>query len=441
MVSCKTETKEVSKKNIQFITIDPGHFHAALVQKYNYPEVDSTVYIYAPKGDDVTLHLNRIEGFNSREENPTNWNTILYEGPDFFEKMLSEKKGNVVVLSGNNRKKSEYINQSVINGLNVLADKPMAINMDDFKLLKKTFELASQKNMFLYDVMTERFEITSILQRELSMNKTIFGDLEIGSPEDPAITKESIHHFYKYVSGNILTRPPWFFDVNQQGEGIVDVTTHLVDLIQWQCFPNQILHEEDVNINSATRTPTHISKSEFEAVTKLNHFPDYLQNAIVNDSLLAVFCNGEINYKLKDIHAKVSVKWNYMAPEGTTDTHFSKMRGTKVNLIIKQGKEENFKPTLYIETRALSDANLENVIVEFKKLEEKYPGISLRSTPLGWEVMIPESYKNGHEAHFSQVTEKFIEYLTKRNLPEWEIPNMITKYYTTTKALEMAKSN
>ncbi|WP_100611582.1 putative oxidoreductase C-terminal domain-containing protein [Confluentibacter lentus] len=441
MVACKTETKKISQKKIQFITIDPGHFHAALVQKNNYPEVDSTVHIYAPKGDDVTFHLNRIGGFNLRKENPTNWNTILYEGDDFFEKMLSEKKGNVVVLSGNNRKKTEYINKSVLNGLNVLADKPMAINVDDFKLLKETFQLAEQKNVFLYDIMTERYEITSILQRELSMNKAIFGELEKGSPEHPAITKESVHHFYKYVSGNILTRPPWFFDVEQQGEGIVDVTTHLVDLIQWQCFPDQILHEEDVSINSATRTPTHISKSEFEAITKLDDFPDYLQNAIVNDSILAVFCNGEINYKLKDIHAKVSVKWNYMAPEGTTDTHYSKMRGTKAELTIKQGKEQNFKPTLYIEIRELSPAYLMNVIEEFKKLEKKYPGISLRSTPLGWEVVIPESYKNGHEAHFSQVTEKFIEYLTKGNIPEWEIPNMITKYYTTTKALEMAKSN
>lgn len=441
MVSCKTETKNFSEKNIQFITIDPGHFHAALVQKFNYPEVDSTVHVYAPKGDDVTLHLNRIEGFNSREENPTNWNTILYEDDDFFEKMLSEKKGNVVVLSGNNHKKTEYINQSVVNGLNVLADKPMAINVNDFQLLKKTFQLASQKNVFLYDIMTERFEITSILQRELSMNKTIFGELEKGSPEDPTITKESVHHFYKYVSGNILTRPPWFFDVQQQGEGIVDVTTHLVDLIQWQCFPNQILHEQDVSINSATRTPTHISKSEFEAVTKLDHFPDYLQDAIVNDSVLEVFCNGEINYKLKDIHAKVSVKWNYKAPEGATDTHYSKMRGTKANLVIKQGKEQNFKPTLFIETKEFSQDYIVNVIEEFKKLEEKYNGISLKSTLLGWEVIIPKQYDNGHEAHFSQVTEKFIEYLTEGNIPDWEIPNMITKYYTTTKALEMAKSN
>ena len=441
-MSCKTDKKEESRqKNIQFITVDPGHFHAALVQKYSYPEVDSIVHIYAPKSDDVKLHLNRIDNFNARKNNPTHWNSILYTGDDFFEKMISEKKGNVVVLAGNNQKKTEYINKSISEGLHVLADKPMAINTEDFKLLKETFQLAKEKNVLLYDVMTERFEITSILQRELSMNKAIFGEFEKGSPENPTITKESVHHFFKYVSGNVLTRPPWFFDVEQEGEGIVDVTTHLVDLIQWQCYPNQILNESDVELISAKREPTILTKQEFSAVTKQNDFPEYLQKDIVNDSTLPVYCNGEINYKLKDIHAKVSVKWNYKAPEGTKDTHFSKMRGTLANLSIKQGEAQNFKPTLYIEVENPSEAYIKKVLEEFSNLEEKYSSIALKEMDNGWEVIIPESYKNGHEAHFSQVTEKFIEYLTKGNLPEWEIPNIITKYYTTTKALELAKSN
>ena len=444
--SCKTDKKvetvkeKYKRKEIQFITVDPGHFHAALVQKSNYKEVDSTVYIYAPEGDDVTLHLNRIKGFNERTEKPTNWNSILYSGDDFFEKMISDKNGNVVILAGNNQKKTEYINKSISAGLNVLADKPMVINTEDFELLKQTFKTATQNNVLLYDVMTERFEITSILQRELLMNSIIFGELEKGTPENPAVTKESIHHFFKYVSGSILTRPPWFFDVDQEGEGIVDVTTHLVDLIQWQCFPEQTLnYENDIVVNSAERTPTFISSNEFKDVTKLDHFPQYLNKFMANDTTIAVFCNGEINYKIKDIHAKVSVKWNYKAPEGTGDTHFSIIRGTKANLLIKQGEEQGYKPALYIEAIKKNEEYSKNVHSEFLKLAKKYPGITLKEVNNGWEVIIPEKYKEGHEAHFARVTEKYIEYLTKGNIPEWEIPNMIAKYYTTTKALELAK--
>ena len=47
---------------------------------------------------------------------------------------------------------------------------------------------------------------------------------------------------------------------------------------------------------------------------------------------------------------------------------------------------------------------------------------------------------HGHEAHFAQVTERFLTYITAHKLPEWEEPNMLAKYYTTTKALEMARS-
>jgi hypothetical protein len=97
---------------VKLLTVDPGHFHAALVQKTMYPQVSPDVRVYAPEGPDVQQHLNRIESYNTRTADPTAWNEIVYKGTDFFEKMLSENAGNVVVLSGNNRKKAEYITRS-----------------------------------------------------------------------------------------------------------------------------------------------------------------------------------------------------------------------------------------------------------------------------------------------------------------------------------------
>lgn len=443
MLSCheKPSATETTKA-VQLITLDPGHFHAALVQRTMYPAVDSVVHVYAPAGKDVDLHLDRINGFNDRKESPTHWKEDVYRGNDFLEKMLQEKTGNVVVLAGNNQKKTEYIAKSLEAGLNVLADKPMAIVSQDFEMLKSAFDTASKNDVMLYDIMTERFEITTILQRELSMIPEIFGSLEKGTPENPAVTKESVHHFYKYVSGNVLTRPAWFMDVTQEGEGIVDVTTHLVDLVQWECFPEQAIDfEKDIQLSSARHWATDITRSEFAAITKLDSFPDYLQPIIRNDSVLNVFCNGEINYTLKGVHAKVSVIWNYKAPDGAGDTHFSIMRGTKANLIIRQGAEQQYKPTLYIESAA-KDATVEKTVQEHvAALEKKYPGIALEKNAKGWTMIIPEKYKEGHEAHFAHVMENFLAYLKNKNMPAWEVPNMIAKYYTTTQALELAKKS
>lgn len=314
MAGCNSPQRSNKSDNseVKLITLDPGHFHAALIQKTMYRGVDSIVHVYAPKGPDLQLHLDRINGYNNRVENPTKWKEEVYTGNDFMEQMLQQKKGNVVVMAGNNRKKTEYILKAVEAGFDVLADKPMAIDAENFELLKQAFAIAGNKNVLLYDIMTERYEITTMLQRELSLLPEVFGQLEKGTAENPAITKESVHHFYKYVSGNILTRPPWFMDVTQEGEGIVDVTTHLVDLVQWECFPEQsINYEKDIHLLSARRWPSDMTLNQFNAVTRLNAFPDYLKKDIVNDSILKVYSNGEINYQIRGVHAKVSVVWSY----------------------------------------------------------------------------------------------------------------------------------
>ena len=438
-----SEKKSSENQQIKLITLDPGHFHAALVQKSMYDGVDSVVHVYAPEGTDVQSHLEKIESYNIRPEDPTHWKGEVYLGDDFLDKMLAEKKGNVVVLAGNNQKKIEYIKKSVEAGFNVLADKPMAIDPQSFEELKIAFSIAADKKLLLYDIMTERFEITTMLQKEFSMLPEVFGTLERGTPDNPAVTKESTHHFYKYVSGTVLTRPAWFMDVAQEGEGIVDVTTHLVDLIQWECFPDQIIdYKKDIKVNTARRWSTDITLSQFNEITKLKGFPEYLKKSVSRDSILKVFSNGEINYKLRDVHAKVSVKWAYKAPEGTGDTHYSIMRGTRANLIIRQGAEQLYKPALYIEPIDANDSQYsQQLIAKLQTIQKKYPGIELKKVNKGWEVIVPEKYKEGHEAHFAKVTEKFLEYLKNGNLPQWEVPNMIAKYYTTTQGLEVARKN
>ncbi len=448
LTSCGTSgSKKVGKSDLKLkkaypvnlITVDPGHFHAALVQKNMYDQVSPDVHVYAPEGPDYLQHLERIKSYNSRVQNPTAWNEIVYTGPDFFEKMLSGKVGNVVVLSGNNRKKAEYITRSVNAGLNVLADKPMIIDPADLPLLETAFKTAGEKGVLLYDIMTERFEITTILQKLLSQNDEIFGSLTKGSKQEPAVTKISVHHFSKTVSGKALQRPAWYFDVQQQGEGIVDVTTHLVDLVQWECFPDQIFNPSDIEMISAKRWPTLISKEEFKRVTGLDDYPPYLQKDIKNGQL-NVFSNGEMVYRIKGVFTKVSVEWKFEAPPGGGDTHYSLMRGTKCDLMIRQGKEEKFVPTLYIENiKGLAFNNFASIL---KKAIRALPYDSLQIEEINnnaFKLIIPNKYRVSHEEHFGQVMANFLQYLREGKLPEWEVPGMITKYYTTTSALKLAR--
>jgi hypothetical protein len=238
-----------------------------------------------------------------------------------------------------------------------------------------------------------------------------------------------------------LLRPAWFFDVQQQGEGIVDVTTHLVDLIQWECFPEQILSPTDITMIAAKRWPTLISKAEYKGVTGLDNFPDYLQKD-VKDGILNVFSNGEMVYQIKGVYAKVSVEWKYQAPPGGGDTHYSVMRGTNCDLIIRQGAEEKFLTTLYIEN--VKGIAMNEFTVKLKEVLGTLPYDSLIIESVNnnsLKINIPKKYRVTHEEHFGQVTSKFLEYYKNGKLPEWEVPGMITKYYTTTTALKMARGN
>jgi predicted dehydrogenase len=420
------------------MTLDPGHFHASLVQKTMYEQVSPVVYVYAPQGPELQDHLKRIDGFNTRPADPTAWSEKVYTGADFLEKMIQQKPGNVVVISGNNALKTDYIFRSVQAGLHVLADKPMVISPEKFPLLEEAFAAAQKKRVLLYDIMTERYEITTILQGELAQIPEVFGALEKGTPDDPAVTKQSVHHFFKSVAGSPLIRPAWFFDIRQQGEGLADITTHLVDLVQCLCFPEQALQKTDVKVLAARRWPTVLSRDEFQEVTQLKEFPSYLSGA-VDKGQLRVYSNGQIDYTIRGVHARISVIWNYRPPEGGGDTHMSIMRGTRCRLVIRQDKAEKYQPTLYVEAGAGAaiEAALKKAIAG--TLQAKYPGISLQSLAPGkWRVEIPDKYRVGHEAHFGQVTERFLRYLAQGRLPDWEVPNMIAKYYTTTEAMKMA---
>ena len=444
--SCSETERMKAKDNpgdkIKLVTLDPGHYHAALVQKSMYEQVDPIVKVYAPDGPDVKNYLKQIQRFNDRAEDPTNWRQEVYKGDDFLERMLAEKNGDIVVLSGNNRRKAEYIKASIDAGLNVFCDKPMCIDSQGFELLEQAFASAEKNNLLLYDIMTERFNTTCILQKLLVLNKDLFGEMEVGSPENPAVVKESVHHFFKYVAGAPLKRPAWYFDTTQQGEGLVDVTTHLIDLMMWTCVPKQAIdYRQDIEINKARRWPTTLTRAQYEKVTGVSDFPDYLNDKLNDDGILPCYANGETTFTMKGICVKLSVTWNFQAPAGGADTHTSLFRGSKANVIIRQGKQQNYRPEVYVELPPGGNAN--ELAASLKKavdgLQRRYSGLKVTKEGSSWHVLIPDGCRVGHEAHFRNVMDAYLNYLAKGRLPDWEVPNMLAKYYITTKSLELAR--
>jgi predicted dehydrogenase len=443
---CCKECQKVARKPVQdvkLIELDPGHFHAALVLNRSYEGVSKDVRVFAPKGPDLEAHQKLVTAFNTREKDPTAWNEIVYTGDDYLAKALAAdaKESSVVVLAGKNNLKADYYLAAVKAGFNVLSDKPMAITPDAFAKFEEAAAIAEKKGLYFADIMTERNEITTILQRALVAAKDLYGEQEKGTPEDPAVTKVSVHHFCKLVNGKPLQRPGWYYDTDQQGEAIVDVTTHLTDLVQWETFPGQILSKSDVKMCSARVWPTPITAADYEKSTGLKTWPEFLKKDVDKNNVLQCKANGEFTYALKGVHAKVSVEWHFMPPPGTGDTHYSLMRGTKAEIVIRQGKEEGFKPKVYVlprkgQDKAALEKALAAAVAEFNKT---YPGVAFKPQGEGWIMDVPQKYEIGHEAHFSQVMQMYLGWMKKGEQPADYLPNMIVKYYTLTEAWKASR--
>jgi hypothetical protein len=246
---------------------------------------------------------------------------------------------------------------------------------------------------------------------------------------------QSRHYLMKSVAGVPLRRPPWFFDVLQQGEGLTDVGTHLVDLVPWMLFPEQPLdYRQDVRMLASRRWPTVMSRADFQQVTGDADFPAYLHGAIQNDKL-EYACNNEVTYALRGVHIKLTILWDHEATTaGAGDTHFATFRGSRSTVEVRQGQEENYIPELYVMPR---EAGVQKALArKVQALQQRYPGVEVANQGGRLQVTVPNRFRIGHEAHFAEVAQQFLGYLqAPQTLPSWEKPNMLAKYHVTTQGV------
>lgn len=418
---------------VRLVQLDPQHGHAVAAQTQALSGLDSTVYVYTPDSSAIQEYLSRILSLNQTNQLPFKWHEVVYAGAGYLKRMVQDHKGNVVVLAGNNQKKIDYLEQAVNAGMNVFSDKPMVINPYGFERLKKVYKEAEKKHLLVFDMMTERYAMLNKIQRSLMQDTVLFGKLKNGTADHPAILESSVHHFYR---GGKSSRPAWYFDVKQQGEGLTDVTTHLIDLTFWKAFPDQIInYKNDINVLSATHSPVDFTRTEFSQATSLPDIPESLR-LYMKDSLLKVMCNGAIDYQIKGVYTRVKVDWRAIMPEGGNDLRAAYAEGTKATIMIGQeyGQE---RPVLQVQKAGnISDPEFQmNLIHAIGRLLPGYPGVSVsvvKGHPA--EINIPEKLNPGHDPTF----QVYLSFLRNGGLPEWEIPNTLAKYYITTTAFEMA---
>ena len=177
--------------------LNPGHFHAALVLRERHPRISDDIYVYSRSGPEVDRFLEIVGSFNQREINPTRWRITVYRGDDSLDKLLEQKMGDIAVLAGRNNTKMEDIDTLNRAGLAILADKPWVTTEASIPFLRATM---APDRPLAADIMTERYEIATLLQKEFLAEETVFGQIRIESDGSPAVFKECVHHLYKIVN-------------------------------------------------------------------------------------------------------------------------------------------------------------------------------------------------------------------------------------------------
>jgi len=413
---------QVKSAHSALVVLNPAHPHGVQLQQTLKHSLQKDVYVYAPLNNDLKEnYLDPIDRYNASDTTGQTWRIHTYIGDDYLERMMLDKKGDLAIIASNNRLKAGYILKAAEAGFNVIADKPMALTVSDFDTLQAAFSEANKQGRFISDlpVMTMRNAIIYLLQKELAAVPAIFGTLEKGSPADPAVVEENMHYYHKGI-----IRPTWFFDVQQQGNGVTDVTTHLADLVLWTCFPAQAVnYEQDIKIESARIWPTTISPEQFKKVTGVDGYPDFLK-PYQQDGVLEVFSNGEIITNIKGVYVRLTARWDFEPPLGKSDTYHSLLRGTRSTLLIKPGQASD----LYV--RPTQDVNKAEFAAELRnqvnRLKSDYPTISLHQEADGWRISTQQRVLK-KEARVTVPSQE-------------EVDRMLAKYYLTTQADAAAAS-
>jgi hypothetical protein len=251
---------------------------------------------------------------------------------------------------------------------------------------------------------------------------------------------ECVHHLYKIVNEKPLVRPAWYFDINVQGEGIVDTTIHLVDMIQWMLFPgNPIDYEKDIELNEARRWATGVPLDKFAKITGTHQFPQAVHE-YVKDDILNYFCNGELIYHIKGVPVHLREIWNLDEPPGGGDTLRSLMKGTRSDLMIRQLPEQGFKSELLI-VPGKNRSQVERAVQDcLRKWSDRYPGLSATPEKNALLIKIPDHLRTTHEQHFYQVRDAFLEHLNTGTEPAEHRACTIAKYTLLAEARKRALS-
>ena len=397
-----------------------------------------TSHVYASPGPDRDKFVALVTAFNARPANPTSWVVHTHGDGDAstqLEALISEKLASMVVLAGKNDTKLSTISRLITAGIHVLADKPWATSLESLSDLGAA--TAPDASALAMDIMTNKHDVIAKIRREIVNDPALFGGFRTDG-DLPCVEIGSVHHLMKLVNGAPLRRPAWYYDVGVQGNGLVDITSHMVDQVQWLLAEHTAEDYDfgtDCVLTSAATTDTEVPIELFCDSTGLAAFPEFLEGLLRESELegsgplwaggggvtvLPLAANGALEYKLRGVSVRHTAEWRPREPAGGGDLHSATLRGMGCEVTVRCDDSTGYKQELLL-TPASTDgpavdafgASVVAAIARWNNLPQ-FKGVSASHVPEkgGWVIDVPAEIAPTHEEHFALAMEEFLDHIT-----------------------------
>ena len=261
-----------------------------------------------------------------------------------------------------------------------------------------------------------------------------------GTEDDPAVYMESVHYLLKMVAGAPNIRPAWFFDNTQQGEGLerrrhAPRRSGAVDAVS-RAGASTTAATSRCSPRSAG--PTLIDEAGLRARHRRARIPRGVRGGGQGRHARLLLQHARVLHAARRPHEAerdLGLGAGRLAP-ATRTTRSTRGRAPRS----KCGRR---RPTSCVPSSTSCPRAPPTRSAGRQRRPRARRGAAegvrrrrrWRSAGREIHVAIPDTFRVGHEAHFAEVTREFLRMLRdRRALPAWERPNMLAKYFVTTRA-------
>lgn len=159
----------------------------------------------------------RITGVSVRPDQ-VNWARGSFKAEVFtdFREMLARQPIDIVAVANENDKKAAVILEALKQGKHVIADKPMALTIEELDGIEKR---AQEENLRVLMLLTLRGDPWYLELKELVRSGRIGTPMQVYGKMSVELKRDQ--------------RPPWFLNKYRAGGPILDMAIHTIDQIEW----------------------------------------------------------------------------------------------------------------------------------------------------------------------------------------------------------------